>query len=135
MSLIPLLLLVIGFLVGLQLRVPVPEWLQGYLGLAVVGGIDTVLGGIRSSLEGKFSSDIFITGFIGNILLGCLLAWLGDNMGMNLFLVVAVVFGWRAFTNLSLIRRILLTRWHDAQHRARQEAERKKQAAPTQAAP
>jgi small basic protein len=132
MNLIPLLAIVVGFLIGLQLRVPIDPKLQPFLGLAVIGGIDTVMGGIRSSLEGKFSSDIFLTGLVGNIVFGSLLAWLGDGIGLNLYLVVAVVFGWRAFTNLSLIRRILLTKWHDSRDRARLESERKRQSAASQ---
>lgn len=129
MSLIPILALIIGFLIGLQMNAVLPSDLAPFVALAVVGGIDTVLGGIRSSLEGKFHADIFVTGFLGNVLLGCALAWLGDKMGVNLFLVVAIVFGWRAFTNLSLIRRILLSRWHDMRQRSKLERERQQGAA------
>lgn len=123
-TLFPLVALIIGFFIGIQLRAPIDGMFLGYLGLAVIGGIDTVFGGIRSSLEGKYAPDIFLTGFVGNTLMGCALAWVGDKISLNLFLVVAFVFGWRIFTNLSLIRRILLTKWHENRHRKRLEAER-----------
>ncbi len=119
----------LGFIVGLQLGVPLPHEYISYLGLAVIGGIDTLLGGYRSSLEGKFNASIIITGFLGNILMGSALAWLGEQMGINLFLVVAFVYGARVFNNLSIIRRILLTRWSDWREQIRLESERAKQAA------
>lgn len=126
---LPLGAVVLGFVLGLQLKAPLPPEYVAYLGLAVMGGIDTVLGGYRSSLEGKFNGSIFLTGFLGNILMGAALAWLGEQMGINLFLVVAFVYGARIFNNLSLIRRILLTRWSDWREQTRLEAERARQAA------
>ena len=125
----PLLAVIVGFVVGLQVAAPIPQIYVSYLGLAVIGGIDTVLGGYRSSLEGKFNSSIFITGFLGNILMGSALAWLGEQMGINLFLVVAFVYGARVFNNLIIIRRILLTRWSDWREQTRLETEKAKQAA------
>lgn len=126
---LPVAAIIAGFIIGLQLKAPIPPEYVAYLGLAVMGGIDTVLGGYRSSLEGKFNGSIFLTGFLGNILMGSALAWLGEQMGINLFLVVAFVYGGRIFNNLSIIRRILLTRWSDWREQTRLEAERAKQAA------
>lgn len=129
MIIVPLLAIIVGFAVGLQVAAPIPQMYVSYLGLAVIGGIDTVLGGYRSSLEGKFNSAIFVTGFLGNILMGSALAWLGEQMGINLFLVVAFVYGARVFNNLSIIRRILLTRWSDWRDQTRLESEKARQAA------
>ncbi|MEA2552274.1 MAG: hypothetical protein QOJ65_450 [Fimbriimonadaceae bacterium] len=90
-----------------------------YLAVACLAGLDTVLGGIRSGMEGKFHTDVFVTGFISNILIAFFLAWLGDKIFINLYLAVALVLGARIFTNLSLIRRFLLTKWQDARERKR----------------
>jgi small basic protein len=94
-----------------------------YVAIGCLAGIDSVLGGIRAGLEGKFSNDVFVTGFLSNIVIAFFLAWLGDRIGINLFLAAVLVLGWRVFTNLSLIRRILLTKWQDARERrqARQQ--------------
>jgi len=56
-----------------------------------VAGLDTVLGGVRSGLEGEFHTDIFVTGFISNIIIAFFLAYLGDKIGVNLSLAVALV--------------------------------------------
>src|SRR5271166_4975437 len=92
-----------------------------YLAIACLAGLDTICGGVRSGLEGKFHPDIFITGFFSNIIIAFGLAWLGDKIFVDLFLAVALVLGWRIFTNLSLIRRYLLTRIKDAADRRRLE--------------
>lgn len=93
-----------------------------YLAVACLAGLDTVCGGIRSGLEGKFRNDVFVTGFASNIVIAFFLAWLGDRLYINLFLAVALVLGARIFTNLSLIRRFLLTKWQDSREKRRQSA-------------
>lgn len=123
MILVALAAILAGFFLGSHLKLPVDGVVTPYIALAVISGIDSVMGGIRSHMEGKFYTDIFLTGFFGNILLASGLVWVGGQMSVNLFLVVAFVLGWRIFTNLSLIRRILLTRWRERDQRKRLEVE------------
>ncbi len=106
---------------------PVKGPAGSYLAVAVIAGIDTVFGGLRSALEEKFRTDIFVTGFFSNMLIAFFLAWLGDQIGINLFLAAALVLGSRVFTNLSLIRRILITQWQEARQRRRLEGEQQSQ--------
>jgi len=108
MAWLPLLGLIVGFLVY-WLPVELPAAYAGYLGLAALAGLDTVFGGIRAGLEGKFHDDIFISGFVVNTILAASLAYLGDLIGVSLYLAAAVVLGGRIFLNLSLIRRYWLT--------------------------
>ena len=108
MILIPILALVVGITVGLLLRLE-PGPLGPFLGVAVIAGLDSVFGGSRSAIEGKFRTDIFVTGFLGNIVISAGLLWLGNKISVNLFLVVALVLGTRIFNNLSIMRRMLLT--------------------------
>lgn len=120
MILIPILAMLVGALIAVIVVLPIHDQIIAqYLAVACLAGLDTVLGGIRSGLEGKFHTDVFTTGFISNILIAFFLAWLGDKMGINLSLAVALVLGARIFTNLSLIRRFLLTKWQDARERRR----------------
>lgn len=127
MILIPIIALLIGILLGHQMLQPVKGPAGSYLAVAVIAGIDTVFGGLRSALEEKFRTDIFVTGFFSNMLIAFFLAWLGDQIGINLFLAAALVLGSRVFTNLSLIRRILITQWQEARQRRRLEGEQQSQ--------
>lgn len=118
MILIPLVALILGLLLGaLVVKDAVPVQAAPYLGVAILASLDSVSGGIRSQLDGKFQADIFITGFLANIGAAMFLTWLGDNIGIGLVQAAAVVFGIRIFTNLSLIRRIMLTRIADNKRR------------------
>ncbi len=81
-----------------------------YLSLATLAGLDTVLGGIRAGIDGRFQDDVFASGFILNTLLAAFLAYLGDRIGVDLFLAAVVALGSRVFLNLSLIRRHYLAR-------------------------
>lgn len=121
--LVPFAFLIVGILVGKQFLEPVRGPAGNYLAVAVIAGLDTVFGGMRSVLESKFRADIFISGFFSNILIAFFLAWLGDQIGINLFVAAALVLGARMFTNLSLIRRILITQWQDARQKKRLEAD------------
>jgi small basic protein len=116
---LPLLALLLGALLAMYLGVPIQGMSGQYLAVACLAGLDSLCGGIRSGLEGKFHNDVFVTGFFSNIAIAFFLAWLGDKIFIDLFLAVALVFGLRIFTNLSLIRRYLLTKWHDARERKR----------------
>ncbi len=108
MLLLPFIGLLVGFLIyWVPVRVP-SDW-ASYLSLATLAGLDSIFGGIRAGIEGKFHDDIFLSGFVVNTFLAALLAYLGDQIGVDLFLAAVVALGGRVFLNLSLIRRYLLT--------------------------
>ncbi|MBC7528421.1 MAG: small basic family protein [Chthonomonadaceae bacterium] len=111
----PVLSLAVGLVVGFTLfsfthwHVP-PEYAP-YLSVAALAGVDTLFGGIRAGIEGRFQTDIFVTGFLLNTLFAAALAALGDRIGINLALVAVIAIGSRVFLNLSLIRRYYLNQW------------------------
>jgi small basic protein len=82
-----------------------PTQYSQYLSLAALAGLDSLIGGVRAGTEGKFKSDVFISGFLTNTLLAAFLAYLGDLMGQPLGLAAVVALGGRIFVNLSIIRR------------------------------
>ena len=110
MGWLPVLGVVVGFLVAYLIKVPVPADYASYLSLAALAGLDSIFGGIRAGIEGKFHDDIFISGFLVNTLLAATLAYIGDQIGVDLLLAAVVVLGGRVFLNLSLIRRYWLTK-------------------------
>lgn len=120
MILLPIIALLIGIALPRLFQIPaVSGWPASYLAVGCLAGLDSVCGGIRSGLEGKFHNDVFATGFVANTVIAFFLAWLGDRIGINLVLAAVVVLGARVFTNLSLIRRLALSRWQDHQQRRR----------------
>lgn len=106
---LPILGLLIGIALGLSTELRVPEEYTQYLSIAVLAALDTLFGGIRAHLEKSFDDRIFISGFFFNILLAATLAFLGVNLGVDLYLAAIFAFGVRLFNNLAIIRRILIT--------------------------
>lgn len=111
--LLPGIALLLGALIGLYVMRPVGNDVGIYLAVAFLAGLDSLCGGIRAAQERKFQTDVFVSGFISNVLFCSLLAWIGDKIGVNTYLAVGLVLGQRILINLSLIRRLLLTKWQD----------------------
>lgn len=134
--LIPVICLAIGAFIAVTLKVHVDGITAQYFAVACLAGLDTVLGGIRSAQENKFQNDVFITGFFANTFIALLIAWLGDQIGINLYMVVGLVMGMRIFNNLSLIRRYIIQNYIDMvsrTRRRRQEEAAQKESAQTSA--
>lgn len=105
---VPFLGLLIGLLIGTVLNIPIPGVLAKYLSIAVLAALDSAFGGIKSIFEEKFNATILLTGFFSNTLMAALLAYLGDQLGVDLYLAAVIAFGVRLFHNLAIIRRELL---------------------------
>jgi small basic protein len=105
-----LLALVLGILLGFFIPVDFPLEYSKYVSVAFLAGFDSVLGGVRSGIEKKFDGAIFITGFLFNVLFAALLTWVGDRLGVDLYLAAVVTFGVRIFQNLAFIRRDLIAK-------------------------
>jgi small basic protein len=111
---LPFIAILIGAALAILLNAqPLSGWGGQYLAVACLAGLDSVFGGIRAGMEGKFRNDVFLTGFFSNIAIASFLAWFGDRIYIDLFLAVAIVFGTRTFQNLALIRRMMLTMFTD----------------------
>lgn len=106
--LFPFLGLIIGIIIGLQYPLQIPIAYAKYLSIGVLAALDSVFGGLRAALEDKFDQTIFLTGFFSNILMASVLAYMGDQLGVELYLAAVFVFGVRLFQNLGLIRRYLI---------------------------
>ena len=95
---------VLGVILGLKLPT-ISYSYSGYLAIAIVAALDSVFGGISSSLTKKFDIKIFVTGFFGNAILAMLLTFLGEKLNVDIYLAAVIVFVGRMFTNLAIIRR------------------------------
>jgi small basic protein len=106
--LVPLAGLLVGILLGLVLNVNVGYELARYSAVAILAALDSVLGAIRAELDGAYDNRIFISGFVTNAIVAVLLTFVGDRLGLDLYLVALITFGLRIFQNVALIRRHFL---------------------------
>ena len=107
---LPLVGLVIGLIVGAALSLTIPAEYSRYTAMAILACLDSVLGAVRAELDREFNGAIFASGFLINIILAGALTFLGNRLGVELYIAVMVVFGIRMFDNLARIRRQLLKR-------------------------
>jgi small basic protein len=95
----------VGVLAGLILNVNVSFEFQRYSAVAILAALDSVLGAVRAELDGVYDNRIFISGFVVNAIIAVILTFIGDRLTLDLYLVALIVFGWRIFNNVALIRR------------------------------
>ena len=108
---LPLLGLLLGIGIGSTFAIPIPGIYAKYLSVAVLAALDSVFGGLRSIIEDKFDGSVLLTGFFTNALLAALLAYMGDRLGVDLYMAAVFAFGVRLFQNLAIIRREILANW------------------------
>jgi len=101
--------LIAGVVIGFLVDPTVPVWLQPFLPVAVVAGLDALFGAARAWLEGVFSDRVFTMSFFWNVVVACLLVFLGAQLGVGsaMTTAVVVVLGIRIFSNTASIRRLI----------------------------
>ncbi|WP_194190556.1 DUF1290 domain-containing protein [Clostridium chrysemydis] len=108
---IPFIGLLLGVLFGFVFDVNIPDKFSPYMSVAILACLDSVFGAIRANLSKNFKADIFISGFFGNAILAAGLAYLGDKLGIPIYIAAVIVFGGRIFDNFAIIRRLLLEKF------------------------
>ncbi len=110
---LPLLSLIVGALIGSILTVNASLGIAKYLSIAILAALDSVLGGVRALLEDTYDGLIMLSGFVTNALLAMALAFLGTQIGIDMFMAATICFALRIFSNLAFIRRDIITRYRE----------------------
>lgn len=136
MFLVPFLALALGFTIfwlAAGASLPASEALARYTAVAILAGLDTVLGGLRAWLTDIFDDAVFLSGFFLNALLAVGLVYFGERLGLEtgvgdgrisvMMVGAVVVFSGRILNNLATLRRLLIERWREkAASRKRESA-------------
>lgn len=115
---------VLGAIIGINLPM-IPYSYSSYLAISIVAALDSVLGGITSTLNGKFNFKIFVSGFFGNAILSILLTYLGEKLNVDIYVGAVVVFVGRMFNNLGMIRRYYIDKWSNKKSEEKTSTENK----------
>ena len=114
--------IVLGCIVGALIGVNMPMisyTYSGYLAIAIIAALDSVFGGIASTLKKNFDLKIFVSGFFGNAILSILLTYLGQKLNVDIYLAAIVVFVGRMFNNLAIIRRYYIDKWTEKRQKSK----------------
>lgn len=97
--------LVLGIVIGFFIPFSFSPEYSLYIAVALLAALDSIFGGITAMLQKHFDNLIFVTGFFGNAIIAAGLAYLGDKLGVPIYLAAVIVFGGRLFQNFAIIRR------------------------------
>ena len=103
-----MLLALIGIAIGIVVGIFVP-WIVTpsstvYVAAAILAALDSVFGGMNAFSNKTFNMAIFVSGLVCNAVLAVIIIFLGEKIGIDLYLAVVVVFGTRIFNNFASIR-------------------------------
>lgn len=107
-EILPLLGVLVGILVGVLLPIQMPMEYSMYLGVALLATLDSVFGGLRASMEQKFDTTVFLSGFFTNSVVAAILVFIGERLDIDLYMVALISFGLRIFQNIAALRRHFL---------------------------
>lgn len=96
--------LALGIIIGGFLQLDIPPIYSRYTAVAILGVLDSLFGAIRSEVEHKFDTIVFISGLFFNILLAVIITYFGDKLNLDLYLAILIVFTMRIFQNTGIIK-------------------------------
>lgn len=117
-----LVALIAGFLLTFWGAGALPSITARYMAIAILAVMDSAMGALRASLRGEYDRTLFLSGLFMNAAGAALLVWLGDQLGVDLYLAAVFAFGYRIFQNLGAIRSTLVLRWRQWKIRRQREA-------------
>lgn len=108
---IAILGIILGVIIGFYLPFEFTTISSLYVSVGLLAAIDSILGAMRASLENRFDSIIFISGFFINALMAIALSYVGDKLGVPIYYAAIFVFGTRMFNNIGIIRTESIDKW------------------------
>lgn len=110
--------IVIGIIIGFQIQYSIPLAYTKYTAVVLIGILDALFGAIRAeATKDQYDAIIFITGLFFNIILAVAITYLGEKLGLDLYLAATVVFTFRIFSNVGITRRAILQNFLEKKHK------------------
>jgi len=114
--------IILGAIIGLNISYTIPIEYTKYTAVAIIGILDALFGAIRAEVtKDKYDALIFLTGLFFNILLALGITFLGEKLGLDLYLAATVVFTFRIFSNLGITRRAILQNMVEKQEKDKEQ--------------
>lgn len=108
----------LGLVIGYSSPLVIPVAYSKIFSVALVAALDAAFGGLRAVVSERFDKRVFVTGFFSNTLLAAVLVFIGDRLGIDLYYVALLAFGFRMFKNLAMLRRYLLRDYRSGGHKS-----------------
>lgn len=103
--------LIIGIIIGVYTPLQIPVEYARYSAVGIIAVLDSVLGAIRADYQHRYNATIFISGLITNMVLAAVITYVGDRLGIDLYLAIIVAFTIRMLNNIGIVRYFLLIKY------------------------
>jgi small basic protein len=103
MWLLPVLGLAAGVVLGIWLPLEIPVAYSHYFAAAVLVILDGILAGLVQGLKETFHSFTFLSGTAVTLIFALLLVYIGEHLGVELYLAVFLALGFRILNSVSSI--------------------------------
>lgn len=117
---LPLAGLVVGVLLGVFLPLQIPVTYSHYFAVILLGLLDGALTGFKQGLEDSFDLFTFWTGMFTNLVAALILVFIGERLGVELYLAVLFAYGYRILNLVSRLH-ILVTEKFKTRPREKRE--------------
>ena len=99
--LLPLIGLLLGVALGILLPLQIPVVYSHYFAVVLLGILDAVLTGLKHGLEDSFDVLTFWSGLLVTLVAAILLVYIGERLGVELYLALLFAFGYRILNGVS----------------------------------
>ncbi len=103
--------LAVGILIGGFLQLNIPAEYARYTAVSIIGILDSLFGALKASTEKKYDTTIFVTGLAFNMIIAVLITFIGDKLGLDLYMAILVAFMIRILANIGIIRTTTLDKF------------------------
>ncbi|MFC4735516.1 DUF1290 domain-containing protein [Bacillus daqingensis] len=99
-----------GIITGVFYQGELPGGYESYAAVWILTLLLSITGGMKAFVERVFCEKMFFYGFVTNLILGTIIAFLGHQLSVDLYIVVSIVLTLRIFRDASDIRKQLFNR-------------------------
>ncbi|MBL4694278.1 small basic family protein [Candidatus Gracilibacteria bacterium] len=101
--------ILVGIIIGFGIDTTIPIEYIKYSAVSIIGILDALFGAAKAqATKEEYNTTIFLTGLVFNVLLALGITYIGEKLGLDLYLAVTVVFTFRIFSNFGQLRRAFL---------------------------
>jgi len=118
---LPVLGLVLGIGLGVLLPIEVPGDYSYYFAVALIAALDGVLSSLEEGFRGSFDLFSFWSKILGTVAFALLLVFIGEHLGVELYLAVLFALCYRILKSANSIHLFLTDKFKRAQPEKREK--------------
>lgn len=108
---LPIVGLLFGVVLGIILPLQIPVIYSHYFAVVLLGILDGTVIGLKSGLEDNFDLISFWSGILATLVAALLLVYIGEHLGVELYLAVLFAFGYRILNSITAIHSLAVDKF------------------------